>query len=100
MQRNKNQFRHESLQDAKTLQSLLQAITDGVAKGKLSFSDETGNIAMSPEGLLNLKLSASKEDGVNRFNLRVSWQDEPKNAFPKKALEVSPSKPSKKKTEK
>ena len=88
MQRPKNQFRHESLHDQKTIESLLQAITDGVNKGKLCFSDETGEITLQPDGLLRLKISAYKGDGLNRFNIRVSWQDKKPKRSSQKQIEI------------
>jgi amphi-Trp domain-containing protein len=78
MRQSKNRFRHESLQDAKTIQEILKSITKGLAKGKLTFSDEDGEIVMEPEGLLNLKVSASQDESEHRLNIRVTWQPEEK----------------------
>ena len=88
MRQSKNSFRHESLQDAKTIQDLLKSLSKGIAEGKLSFSDEDGEIVMEPEGLLNLKVTASQEEGRHRVNIRVTWQAEEK-AQQKKALRVN-----------
>jgi amphi-Trp domain-containing protein len=76
MKSGKLSFRHESLQDAKTIRGVLKALTDGLAKGKLSFSDDDDSIELEPKGLMNLKITASKEDSMNRVNIRVSWQSE------------------------
>jgi amphi-Trp domain-containing protein len=74
MRQSKNSFRHESLQDAKTIQDILRSLSKGIAKGKLSFSDEDGEIVMEPEGLLNLKVTASEDEGRHRVNIRITWQ--------------------------
>lgn len=87
-QQEKKDFRHESLQDAETIQGLLKALTKGLARGKLTFSDEDGEIVMQPKGLLALKLTASKEDGSNRVNVRITWQDAEKPTKGKKSLKV------------
>lgn len=76
MRQSKNSFRHESLQDAQTIQDMLKALSKGIAKGKLSFSDEDGEIVMEPEGLLNLKVTASQDEGRHRVNIRITWQAE------------------------
>ncbi len=76
MQQSKNRFRHESLQEAKTIQDILKSLTKGIARGKLSFSDEDGEIVMEPEGLLNLKITASEDEGRHRVNIRITWQAE------------------------
>ncbi|MES9957427.1 MAG: amphi-Trp domain-containing protein [Sedimenticola sp.] len=90
MRQSKNSFRHESLQDSKTIQEILKSITKGIAKGKLSFSDEDGEIVMEPEGLLNLKVTASQDEYRNRINLRITWQAEEK-VKQKKPLAVTPA---------
>jgi amphi-Trp domain-containing protein len=71
--RDKNSFRHESLQDAKTIAELLKSITKGIGKGKLTFSDEDGEIVLEPEGLLNLKVTAEQEDMRHRLTVRITW---------------------------
>jgi len=76
MRQSKNSFRHESLQDAETIQDILKSLSKGIAKGKLSFSDENGEIVMEPEGLLNLKVTASQDEGRHRVNIRITWQAE------------------------
>ena len=78
MKRNKLSFRHESLQDAKTIKGILKALTDGLASGKLIFSDADDSIELEPSGLMNLKITASQEDSTNRVNIRIAWQSEEK----------------------
>lgn len=78
MRQNKNSFRHESLQDTKTIQEILKSITKGIAKGKLAFSDEDGELVMEPEGMLNLKVTASQDELRHRLNIRITWQAEEK----------------------
>jgi len=89
MRRDKNTFRHDSLQDTKSISKILEAITEGVAKGKLVFSDEDDKIILSPDGLLELKVTASQEDNRQRVNVRISWQVESKTKNNKKSLTVS-----------
>ena len=76
MRQSKNSFRHESLQDVETIQDILKSLSKGIAKGKLSFSDEDGEIVMEPEGLLNLKITATQDEGRHRVNIRITWQAE------------------------
>jgi amphi-Trp domain-containing protein len=76
--RRKESFKHESLHDAKSIQELLKAVTKGIAKGKLTFSDEDGEIEMEPDGLLNLRVTASQDETQNRVNIRITWQSEEK----------------------
>ena len=89
MGQGKGSFRHDSLQDSDSIREILKAITRGLGKGQLTFSDDEGEILMRPEGLLRLKLSAKQEDGRHRIDLRISWQVEDKPGDDKKPLAVS-----------
>ena len=84
----KKRFRYESLHDNKSIQDILKAITAGIEKGKLTFSDGDEKIIMKPEGMLDLKVTATQEDGRNRFNIRVGWQVEERPPGKKKSLSV------------
>jgi amphi-Trp domain-containing protein len=88
MKRRKNSFRHESLQNRDSIQAILNALTEGIAKGKVTFSDDDDNISMTPDGLLNLKLTVSQEENRNRINLRITWEDRKKKPLKKSRLSV------------
>ena len=88
MRSGKRNFRHQSLQDEKSIQDILKAISSGIAKGKITFSDEDEKIVMRPEGLLDLKVTATQEDNRNRFTIRISWQVDDGGEKKKKSLAV------------
>ena len=88
MRNGKRSFRHQSLQDEKTIQDILKSIASGLARGKITFSDEDEKIVMKPEGLLDLKLTATQEENRNRFNIRISWQVDDSREKRKKSLSV------------
>lgn len=88
MRSGKKSFRHQSLQDNKTIQGILTSIASSIAKGKITFSDEDEKIVMKPEGLLDLKVTAAQEGNRNRFNIRISWQAEDGGEKKKKSLSV------------
>jgi amphi-Trp domain-containing protein len=88
MRSGKKSFRHQSLQDVKSIQGILKAITSGIANGKITFSDDDEKIVMKPEGLLDLKVTANQEDNRNRFNIRISWQIENGGENKKKSFSV------------
>jgi len=88
MRTRENSFRHESLQDATSIRSMLESITRGLAEGRLTFSDEDGEIVMEPEGLLQLKVTATREDSHNKISLRISWQAEEQVTQKRKLLKV------------
>lgn len=88
MQENISTFKHESLQDVKSIQDFLKAVTKGIAKGELQISNEDGEIQMHPDGLLNLKISAEKGETTHRLHLKISWQVQ-KKELKKRTLKVS-----------
>lgn len=77
MMERKGRFRHHSLQDRKSIEKLLDAVKKGIAKGELQFGDDTGDIILEPDGLLNLRVTASVEDDQSRLDLRISWATDP-----------------------
>ena len=72
--RHKSEFRHESLQDAKSIKELLTSISKGFSKGRLEFSDEDGELVLQPSGLLDLKVTVSEDESRHRLEVKVSWQ--------------------------
>jgi amphi-Trp domain-containing protein len=89
MAQDKKHFRHESLQDRDSIQQLLKAVTRGVAKGKLSFSDEDGEIAMEPKGLMRVKITADSEENRHRISLRINWLSEEEEPKKQRTLNVT-----------
>ncbi|RLP52365.1 MAG: amphi-Trp domain-containing protein [Ketobacter sp.] len=73
MRQNRNSFRHESLQDRKSIQEMLKSITKGIAKGELTFSDEDGEIQLEPQGLLQFKVTAKQDESRHRLDIKISW---------------------------
>jgi len=92
MRTREKSFRHESLQDGKSIRELLESITEGLADGRLVFSDEDGEIVMEPKGLLHTKLTVSKEESRHRINLRITWQVEDNSVKKDKSLSVQSGK--------
>ena len=88
MQDKKN-FHHESLEDKDSIKKYLNAISEALESGKLQFSDDEDTIEMLTSELMYLKVSASQEDGRNRFTLRVTWQDDPQDNKQKGTLKVN-----------
>ena len=89
MRHGKSSFRHDSLQDCKTIRNILKSISNGLVEGKLTFSDNEDEIVMEPKGLLDLKVTATQEEDRHRISIRISWQVEDEPAKKKKVLSVS-----------
>ncbi|WP_321367101.1 amphi-Trp domain-containing protein [uncultured Celeribacter sp.] len=68
-------FSHDSLQDAKTIKTLLTALSKGFSKGEMTLGDDENELVLQTAGLMNVRIKASREDGQCQINLRVSWSD-------------------------
>ncbi len=69
-------FRHESLQDNQSVEQLLGALVQGIAKGRIELEDEDGTMVIEPKGLANLKISASQDEEKNRLYIRLTWYED------------------------
>ena len=76
--KSKTEFKHESLLDSSDVQDVLKAISKGLGKGKLEFSDDKGTLSLEPQGLLYLKVSASEEDDRQQVDIKLRWEKKPK----------------------
>ena len=68
-------FRHESIQNRKTIKALLEAITKGIGKGELTLSDGEDELVMEPGDLITLRVRAERSEGSNRIDLRLTWTE-------------------------
>ncbi|MFK5891726.1 MAG: amphi-Trp domain-containing protein [Pseudomonadota bacterium] len=89
MRQDKKMFTHVSLQNPKSIEPILTAISKGLAKGELKFSDEDDEIILNPEGLIRFKVSASKSENIHKINLKISWHVTEAELDNKKILAIS-----------
>ncbi|MES9833078.1 MAG: amphi-Trp domain-containing protein [Candidatus Thiodiazotropha sp. LLP2] len=88
MRQGKKSFRHESIQDRTSIQSLLKSITQGIGKGSLVLSDDEDEMVLKPDGLLQLKVTASQDTDKHRLNLRITWTADEGEGKKQKKLKV------------
>ena len=88
MMERKGRFRHQSLQDKKSIQKMLDAVKRGIAKGELEFGDDTGEIVLEPNGLMTLRVTATVEDDQSRLDLRITWTNDSDNGKDSGKLKV------------
>lgn len=69
-------FRHDSLQDRKTIKALLTALTKGIGSGQVTLSDGDGDLVLPVDGLLTLRIKADRSDGACRIDMRITWTED------------------------
>ena len=85
--KSKTEFKHEALLDPSDIQDVLKALSKGLGKGRLEFSDDKGTLSLDPQGLLYLKVTASEEDDRQQVDIKIRWEKKPK-ALNKKAPKI------------
>lgn len=71
-----DQFKHESLQDLRSIGQYLKAITEGLEAGRVDLSDEHGQLTLFPTGLLTLELRAKRRGNRSKLRLELIWTEE------------------------
>ncbi len=72
---NEKKFVFESLQDATSIGTFLEAITEGMRSGHILLSSSEDQIEMYPKGLLTFSLRAKRKGSSNRISFKVEWKD-------------------------
>ena len=68
-------FLHESLQDRKSVKTLLEALTKAIGKGELMLSDDDNELTLPMEKLLNVMIKADRTDGSCSVDIRLTWTE-------------------------
>lgn len=77
--KSKTEFKYEALLDADDIQDVLKALSKGLSKGKLEFSEEKeGSLTLDPKGLMRLKVRAYEDEDSQQFEVKVRWEKHPK----------------------
>ncbi len=69
-------FEFESVEDEKSIQAFLTALSDGFGKGRVVLSSEGGRIELSPHAMLIFLVKYRSKEGENRLCFRFSWRDQ------------------------
>lgn len=67
-------FVFESMQDAESIRSYLQAVMEGLKKGSLTVAVGEQQFTMQPAELLTFTVKARKRGGAGRLSLAISWR--------------------------
>ncbi|MGR3805735.1 amphi-Trp domain-containing protein [Marinibacterium profundimaris] len=82
MSNDTSRFIHDSLQDAKTIKSLLTALSKGLSKGEMTLSDGDKELVLQTAKLISVRIKAERENGQCEVSLNLSWAD-PKDHAPR-----------------
>ena len=71
-----DEFKHESLQDLRSIGQYLKALTEGIESGRVELADDNGQLMLHPFGLLNLELRAKRRGNRAKLQLKLTWTEE------------------------
>ncbi len=67
-------FVFESMQDAESIRKYLEAVMEGLRKGKLVVAAGQEEFTLQPAELLTFTVKARKRGGAGRLALTISWR--------------------------
>ena len=67
-------FVFESMQDAASIRTYMEAVMDGLAGGRLEVSAGEQQFTLEPAELLTFTVRARKRGGEGRLSLTISWR--------------------------
>lgn len=68
-------FEFDSVQDPKSIQDFLQALTEGFAKGRIVMRSDAEEIVLVPGALLGFSVKAKRKDHESKINIKIVWKD-------------------------
>lgn len=87
-----NRFKHESFEDNETISQYFSAMKDGFKSGALVFTSEDRQLALHPNGLINLEIEARRKGDEIKLSLKFKWTEETENENDKSApLSIQPA---------
>ena len=88
MSRSIDRFKHESLQDAESIVTYLQALAEGFAKGSVCLASNGNELWLEPQGLLRMRVEAKRDGDQTKVVMKVSWRNEDADTLEGEPLEV------------
>ena len=68
-------FEFDSVQDEKSIQAFLAALTEGFGKGRVVLRSEAEEIVLTPGALVNFGVKAKRKDGESKMTIKIAWKD-------------------------
>lgn len=69
------EFKHESIQDVKSITKYLDELSKGIANNELLFSNSEEQVVLSPNGLIDFELRVKTKNDKTKLEIRLSWSE-------------------------
>ncbi|MBF0529393.1 MAG: amphi-Trp domain-containing protein [Deltaproteobacteria bacterium] len=68
-------FKHESMENPKSIMKFLNSLSEGFEKGTLLFATDGNSLLVHPDSLIQFEIKAKKKDGNFKLNLKICWSE-------------------------
>lgn len=68
-------FEFDSVQDEKSIQEFLSALTEGFGKGRVVLRSEADELLLTPGPLMSFAVKAKRKDGESKMTIKIAWKD-------------------------
>jgi amphi-Trp domain-containing protein len=68
-------FEFDSVQDEKSIQTFLAALTEGFGKGRVVLRSDAEEITLTPGALMSFNVKAKRKDGESKMTIKIAWKD-------------------------
>jgi hypothetical protein len=72
---NDGKFEFDSVQDEKSIQAFLAALTEGFGKGRVTLRSDAEEIVLTPAPLVSFAVKAKRKDGESKMTIKITWKD-------------------------
>ncbi len=69
-------FKHESMQDLDSILKYLNAVTEGLAQGKIRLAAKNKELILEPHGMLRFDVEAKRKGDQRKLAIKLSWKEE------------------------
>jgi amphi-Trp domain-containing protein len=69
------EFNHHSVQDRESVVKYLNALSDGIKKGRISIRNGGKDIELEPADLLTIEIKAKHTGGGSKLSIILSWTE-------------------------
>lgn len=73
-------FKHESLQDAATIQEYLEILRQGFASGTLRMRVGERELVLEPKDMIEFTVEAKRKDDRCKLSFKFSWKEGEKDS--------------------
>jgi amphi-Trp domain-containing protein len=71
-----DEFRHESVQDRRSIVKYLQALTAGLEAGHIELGTGDHMLELDPDGMLELEIRAKRKGGRVKLRIKLHWRED------------------------